>query len=126
MNLARAAHREEGILVSRAERAVIGVGGERGHGFVEAQPDDLLADRARGQVEPVRGEGGTERAVDGRAAVDQRAVAVEDREPVHGRRGGRAGAAGWRLAGLAAGLAPGRAAGLALATGLPLSGFLPL
>ena len=47
LDLARAAHRDERVLVGRAQRGMVGVGDQRRHRLVEAQADDLARDVLR-------------------------------------------------------------------------------
>ena len=62
------------------------IGQQRRHGFGQAEADDPPRDaRAAERSSPCCSKAVASARVDGRAAVDERAVAVEDRQPVHFR-----------------------------------------
>ena len=56
---------------------------ERRHGFDQAEPDHPPRNFGRRDFQAMLGEGLGQRGMDGRAAVDQRPVAIENGEAVH-------------------------------------------
>src|SRR3546814_15688509 len=68
---------EAGVIVG------LRLGKQHPHRLDQAQPDDAADRGARGRVDAVRGERFLDRAADVGLAVDERAIAIEDREPVH-------------------------------------------